>query len=253
MDLVRKLSDWRRTRLAPPFTAWTWGGWLVGILVLGLLGWRYGPALWTLLSDEAALEHFVTGLGWFGPLALIVFNALQIVVAPIPGYVVQAAAGYLYGPFWGGVWGALGLLTGASLAMWLSRRYGRQWVEQLAGRERLARWESVTHSDSTWLWFVLLTAPTGDLPYFLAGLARVSYAKVILLTLAIRMPATFVVAAIGAGAVGLEWWQLVLIFALLAGLLALFVRYQEPFLHWVDRTVQRRLAGQRAGSIKRDS
>lgn len=253
MDLVRKLSDWRRTRFGLSFPIWAWGGWLAGILVLGLLGWRYGPALWALLSDEAALEHFVTGLGWFGPLALIAFNALQIVVAPIPGYVVQAAAGYLYGPFWGGVWGALGLLTGASLAMWLSRRYGRRWVEQLAGAERLARWESVTHSDSTWLWFVLLMAPTGDLPYFLAGLAQVSYHKVILLTLAIRVPATFVVAAIGAGVVGLLWWQLVLIFALLAALLALFVRYQEPFLHWVDRTVQQHLSGQRAGGIKRDS
>jgi uncharacterized membrane protein YdjX (TVP38/TMEM64 family) len=253
MDLVRKLSDWRRTRLASSPRSGVWVWWLMSLGGLSALVWRFGPAVWTLLSNEEALERFVVGLGWFGPLALILFNALQIVVAPIPGYVVQAAAGYLYGPFWGGLWGALGLLSGATLAMWLSRRYGRHLVEQLAGAERLARWESVTHSDSTWLWFVLLTAPTGDLPYFLAGLAQVSYRKVILLTLAIRVPATFVVAAIGAGAVGLLWWQLVLIFALLAGLLALFVRYQEPFLRWVDRTVQQHLSGQGAGGIKRDS
>jgi uncharacterized membrane protein YdjX (TVP38/TMEM64 family) len=253
MDLVRKLSDWRRNRFFPLAAMGVWAWWVVGALALGVLAWRYGPALWTLLSNEDALGHFVAGLGWFGPLALILFNALQIVVAPIPGYVVQAAAGYLYGPVWGGVWGALGLLSGATLAMWLSRRYGRRWVEQLAGAERLTRWESVTHSDSTWLWFVLLTAPTGDLPYFLAGLAQVSYAKVILLTLAIRVPATFVVAAIGAGAVGLLWWQLILIFALLAGFLALFLRYQEPFLRWIDRLVQQHLSGQRVGGIKRDT
>ena len=34
-------------------------------------------------------------------------NAVQIVIAPIPGYVLQVAAGFLFGPFWGGVWGIL--------------------------------------------------------------------------------------------------------------------------------------------------
>lgn len=237
------LSDWRRSWPPAVSKAWRLGWWFVGLLGFGIVLWRYGPVVWALLRDEQALQQFVVGLGWFGPLALVVFNALQIVVAPIPGYVVQAAAGYLYGPFWGGVWGAVGLLSGATLAMWLARRYGRGWVEQLMGAERLARWERITHSDSAWFWFVLLTAPTGDLPYFLAGLAQVRYLKVVLLTLAIRVPATFVVAAVGAGAVGLVWWQLLLIFALLAALLALFLRFQEPFMHWIDQAVQQRLSG----------
>lgn len=243
MNLVRKLSDWwaRAWGVKPRLLLAIW--WLLVATAGSVFIWRFGPGVWALFQDEEGFEAFVAGLGWLGPPALVTFNALQIVVAPIPGYVVQAAAGYLYGPFWGGVWGSLGLVSGASLAMWLSRRYGRALVARMIGGERLARWEEATHSESTMLWFVLIFAPTGDLPYFLAGLSRVSFAKVLLLTLAIRVPATFVVAAIGAGAVGLSWWQLSLLILLLACGFGLVMRNQAALLRWVDRTVQQRVSG----------
>jgi uncharacterized membrane protein YdjX (TVP38/TMEM64 family) len=176
-----------------------------------------------------------------GPIALIVLNAIQIVVAPIPGYVVQVAAGFLFGPFWGGVWASLGLLLGASAAFWLARLYGRPLVGRLVGDERLAQWEHIGHSDSTLLWFVLLLSPIGDLPYFLAGLAHVSFAKIFTITLIVRVPSTFVVAAAGAGVMLLTWWQLILLMVVLLLLLLLFLRYQERIIRWSDRHVQRRV------------
>lgn len=61
------------------------------------------------------------------------------------------------------------------LAMGLARTFGRPVVERFVGIERLEHWENATYSTSTFVWFILLAAPTGDLPYFLAGLAHVSY------------------------------------------------------------------------------
>lgn len=202
------------------------------------MGWQLGPPLWQLLRDKQTLAAFVQALGWFGPVALIFFNALQIVVAPIPGYVLQAVAGYLFGPWWGGLWGALGALAGTTAAMWLARTFGRRFVEQWVGGERVARWEKASHSADTWFWFLLLLAPTGDLPYFLAGLAGVSYTKILLLTLAIRIPSIFVVAAVGAGAVSLPWWQMAAILGLFGALLAFGLHHQERLAHWFDRRVQ---------------
>jgi uncharacterized membrane protein YdjX (TVP38/TMEM64 family) len=180
-------------------------------------------------------------LGWLGPLALIAINALQIVAAPIPGYVVQAAAGFLFGPFWGGVWGSIGLLTGGMLAMGLTRLYGRPLAERLVGRERLAGWEEATYSDSTLVWGLILLAPVGDVPYFLAGLARVGFLKILVLSLITRVPTVFVVAAAAAGAVILSWWQ---VFLILAGMLLAFwalTRNRERLATWIDRQVRRRL------------
>jgi uncharacterized membrane protein YdjX (TVP38/TMEM64 family) len=212
---------------------------IAAVIALALL-WL-GPQAWQLLQDQEALAAWVAKLGWWGPVALVALNAIQIVVAPIPGYVVQIAAGFLFGPLWGGVWSSLGLLAGATISFWLARFYGRPLVGRLVGDDRLARWEQVTHSTNTLVWFVLLLGPVGDLPYFLAGLARVSFWKIFIITLAVRVPSTFVVAAAGAGVMLLNWWQIALLMALLLGLLLLFFRYQDRMLQWSDRTIQRHI------------
>jgi len=198
--------------------------------------------VWSLLQDEQALEAAINDLGWLGPAGLIAFNILQIVVAPIPGYVVQIASGYLFGPFWGGVWASIGLLIGAMLSMWLARTFGRPLVERLVGAQRLDKWEAATHSDSVIIWFILILSPTGDLPYFLAGLSSVRFRTIFLLSLAIRVPTTFVVTSAGAGVMLLNWWQLATALTALLVLLFAFMRYQETIVSRIDQYVQRRIS-----------
>jgi uncharacterized membrane protein YdjX (TVP38/TMEM64 family) len=99
----------------------------------------------------------------------------------------------------------------------------------------------VIHSDSSLVWFVLLLTPTGDLPYFLAGLSHVSFRKIALLTLVIRAPSAFVVAAAAGGALQLPPLFLFILFGGLGLLLLLFMRYQEQIQQWIDLRVSRRV------------
>lgn len=233
-----------------PYHRWLIGLLLVTLLLLGVWlalsfnqGWP-GPALqefWRAVNDQQQLQAFVERLGWTGPLVLILLNALQIIVAPIPGYIIQAAAGFLYGPLWGGIWASIGLFVGSITAMKLARVYGRPLVEKLVGAGRLTQWEQVTHSDNPLLWTVLLLGPTGDLPFHLAGLSRVSFLTVVLITACIRMPSVFVAAAVGAGAVSLSWWQFTLLVVVLGVLIIGFLRYQQPLTAWFEQQVQQRL------------
>ncbi len=223
--------------------------WLAGLflLVLLLLVWWLAPdieglqALWRSINDQAQLQAFVDRLGWMGPMFVILLNALQIVVAPVPGYIIQLASGFLYGTFWGGLWGATGLFLGAMTAMKLARLYGRPLVQKLVGAGRLAKWEQVTHSENPLLWCVLLVGPTGDLPYHLAGLSRVSFLLIAVITLCVRVPSAFVAAAVGAGTVTLSWWQFALFLAILGLLSFIFLRYQTQLTGWFDQQVQQRL------------
>ena len=209
------------------------------VVVVGMLAWRYGAQMVALARDEVALEAFVAGLGWRGPLFLVTLNAIQIVVAPIPGYAAQLAAGYLFGPLWGGLWGSVGLLVGSMLAMLLTRIFGRPLAEFMVGGARLARWEQTTHSDNPFLWAIVLFAPTGDLPFFMAGLAKVSFLKIALLTVITRVPTTFLVAGMGAGVTVISWWQFGVLFVLFMAVLLLFHRYHDPLQAWFDRQTQR--------------
>ncbi|WP_423224301.1 TVP38/TMEM64 family protein [Candidatus Amarolinea aalborgensis] len=212
------------------------------LLSLVTLGAIYGPALVDLVSDRARVEAWLRALGPWAPLALIALNTIQIVFAPIPGYFVQAAAGYLFGVLAGGIYGAIGMLLGGALAMNLARWYGRPLVARLAGSERLQRWEGVIHSDSIWPWFLLLLGPVGDVPYYIAGLTRVSIWKILVIALLVRGPSVFVAAAVGAGVINippvlwLAFGALLVIAALLAH------RYHDRFERWVDHTLLRRVA-----------
>ena len=236
--------------------------WLIGLVLITLLllvGWLAPGGqhlaaqlnqfwqgsevqqLWQTINDQQQLQAFVDQLGWVGPIALILLNALQIIVAPVPGYIIQAAAGFLYGPLWGGLWAAIGLFIGSLTAMKLARLYGRPLVQKLVGSGRLTKWEQVTHSDNPLLWTVLLLGPTGDLPFHLAGLSRVSFFTIALITFCIRMPSVFVAAAVGAGAVTLSWWQFSVVVVLLGVLIIVFLRYQQPLTLWFEQQVQQRL------------
>jgi uncharacterized membrane protein YdjX (TVP38/TMEM64 family) len=202
-------------------------------LLAAVTAWRYASTLRLLITDPSTLEAWTLRLGWFGPAALIGLNALQIVLAPIPGYVVQVAAGFLYGPLWGGIWGSIGLVLGATLAFWIARIFGRPLAEKLVGAGQLTKWESTTHSTSTIVWFFLLLGPTGDVPYFLAGLASVGYLKILLITIVLRVPAVFLAAAAGGRAI--PWWQLALIYGVLAAIAGIFLIYQDRLQIWMER------------------
>jgi uncharacterized membrane protein YdjX (TVP38/TMEM64 family) len=209
------------------------------VAVVGaLLLWQYGSQLQALINDRARFQAMMRELGWLGPLVLIAFNALQIVVAPVPGYVVQLVAGFLYGPWWGGLWSTIGLFIGSMTAMWLARTYGRPLVARVIGAQRLAHWEHVIHSDSIYIWFILLLGPTGDAPYYLAGLSRIRFVQVALITLLIRVPSVFVAAAVGAGAMTLTWWQLMLVLVAVGIGAFVLLRYKNLLKAWVNRLLQ---------------
>lgn len=209
---------------------------IVAPVLLGVALWLWGSDIYGFLTDEQSLEALVVQMGIWGPLALILFNVVQIVIAPIPGYVVQLAAGYLYGPLWGGIYAAIGVMAGAMMAMWLARTLGRPVARLLVGESRLARWESVTHSDSPWIWLLLNLGPVGDVPYTLAGLSRVPYRTIFIITLCIRVPSVFLSTAIGGGAVPLLW--LFVLVAVAGVVLLVGLRYKQPLSAWYARTLR---------------
>lgn len=207
--------------------------------VVAAIGIAWGRDIWLLLSNEEAVEALVARAGVWGPVILVILGALQVVVAPIPGYAVGLAAGYLYGPLWGGLYAAAGMLLGGMTAMWLGRTFGRPGVQWIVGAATLARWESVTHTSSPFVWFFLLLGPMGDVPFVLAGLSSVPYVLIFLLALLIRVPSIFLSTAIGSGLLSPVWMAVALALASLAVVIAW--RYRTPLKAWYERQLRARI------------
>lgn len=210
---------------------WFWdvlpfGGWLATLLQA--------------LGQAETLTRIVNWLGWAGPLGLILINAAQIVIAPLPNYAIFVVAGLLYGPFWGGVYGIAGMLLGGVCAMLLTRRFGRPLAERMVGAERLERWNRMQATQSIVSWSILFLAPVGDIPYFLAGLAQVSVGKVVAISAITRGPTIFLIAVASSGATEMTWSQLVLVILGLVIVFGLLAFYQDRVLAWFDRHVQPR-------------
>lgn len=195
--------------------------------------WVYRAPIAAVLRDPSQVQARVVALGAWGPVLLIGLIVIQIVIAPIPGYAIYVAAGWLYGTWWGGLWGSIGLLGGGMLAMWVGRRFGRTLVARLIGADTLTHYADMLHSDSRWLWFGLLVSPIGDVPFLLAGISTIRYRDIFGLTVITRTPIAFAAAAFGAGVMHLTWWQIAGIALLLLLPYWAATRYGDRMKQWV--------------------
>lgn len=241
MMQAKEYVKWFRHRLT-----WRWTLVVLFIVICGSILLML-PAVRQALSwvmawagDEAAIEAWVLWLGWLGPPMLILLHALQIVFAPLPAYALFGAAGFLYGPWWGGSYAMVGTLLGATAAMVLTRRFGRPLAVRMVGEARLDKWSQMTINQSWLTWGFLLLAPVGDLPYFLAGLSQISVWRILLLTLLIRVPTIFLIAAAASGTTSLTWQTVVPLMVVVVFGCGLLFRYQSAIQGWLDRMVYRR-------------
>ncbi len=116
---------------SPTSPAWAW--WRLALLVgflaaLRVLAWAFG------LGDQLeSLREWLTTLGPLGP---VVFLGLYIiaVVTALPGSVISAAAGLLFGSVLGVILVSLGATIGASLAFLISRYLARDAMVNWLGR-----------------------------------------------------------------------------------------------------------------------
>jgi uncharacterized membrane protein YdjX (TVP38/TMEM64 family) len=219
---------------------------VVVVLVAGLL-LRYARPVFDFVSNEQQLQAWLDRLGPLGPLAVIGLNALQVVVAFVPGYAMMIAAGYLYGFPLGAVYGAIGMALGGLIAISLARRYGRPLVVRMVGAGRLERWEEAAHINTLPVWFFLMLGPFGDVPYYIAGLTNIAIWKIVAIALLLRTPSVLVAAAVGAGLV--DWRSPWVIGGAAALMLlgAVALRYQARIEYLIDQVVLPRVmkAGER--------
>ncbi|GAB7008712.1 TVP38/TMEM64 family protein [Halorubrum trueperi] len=163
MKLFASASDRRRGILAALVVA-------VAFVGLTLLVREYAG----FITDAEALRAWLRQFGVLAPLVFIFIQALQVVVAPIPGQVVALVAGYLFGPLAGTVYSLTGVLIGSAVAFSLAKRYGRTFVEDVIHEDVIDRFDGFVDTVGIpgLFAFVVIPGLPDDAICFLSGLTK---------------------------------------------------------------------------------
>jgi len=163
MKLFASASDRRRGLLAAVAVA-------LAFVALYLFVREYA----SFITDAEALRLWLRQFGVLAPLVFVAIQALQVVVAPIPGQVVALVAGYLFGPFWGTVYSLTGVLIGSTIAFSLAKRYGRSFVEDVIHEDVVSRFDEFVDTVGVpgLFAFVIIPGLPDDAICFLSGLTK---------------------------------------------------------------------------------
>jgi uncharacterized membrane protein YdjX (TVP38/TMEM64 family) len=185
-------------------TAASWAKALAGVLILAagiaaiVYWWR---PMYVLVSEPERLKEWISRFGPLAPLVAIGLQALQVVVAPIPGEVINLADGYLFGVVLGTLYSMIGAGLGTIIAIGLARRFGRPWVVRIVPRAQLEKLDKAVQRAGPFALFLLFLAPfLPDTLCFLAGLTSISLPTLYLVTIVPRFPKVLAATLVGANA-----------------------------------------------------
>jgi len=151
------------------------------------------------LTDTEALRAYIRGYGVLAPVVLVVLQAVQVVAAPIPGQVLAVVAGYLFGAWLGTLYNMIGITIGSTIAFWLSRRYGRAYVENIVHERALEQFDAVSDDYGRPALFFIFLIPglPDDVICFVGGLTDIPLWQLVGIAIVGRAPAFFLVNVVG--------------------------------------------------------
>jgi len=164
----------------------------IALLTLaGLVAWSFltGGVVHTVLSRDLSpaekidqLKQFFAGLGPAAPLAYVAMVTGEVVLAPLPGAMLYAPGGIIFGGFWGGLLSLLGNVLGAGLACQIMRTFGRAYFERFLDRGSLRKYEARLVRSGVWIVFFLRVNPltSSDFVSYAAGATSMPLWKLML-------------------------------------------------------------------------
>lgn len=171
------------------------------------------------LSDAEQIRALVAENYFLGAVCLILICAVQVIVALVPGELVEIAAGYAFGAVWGTVICLVGIMLGSVAVILLVRRFGRKFVYAFYPKEKMDSLPILNNPkkrNTLVLILFLIPGTPKDMFTYAVGLTDMSILHYLLLTTFARLPSV-VSSTVGGNAVGdKDYLAAVVVFAVTA-------------------------------------
>lgn len=174
--------------------------WLIVTIIpiAGLLISIINPAIFQQSQD--GLKTWLLPWGIAAPIAFVILQALQVVIAPISHYSVGLLGGFLYGPWVGGLLNWIGRLIGHIVAFLLARFVGRSIADRFVSPATMAKYDKYVAGQSLILFFVyfLPLFPDDEVSY-LVGLSKMKFRVFLVANLLGHVGGSLSLAYLGSG------------------------------------------------------
>jgi len=189
-------------------------------------------------SSKKRLKRFLMSFGPYSAAVFTLLQALQVVVAPIPGELTGVVGGYLYGNAFGFLLSTLGLTLGSWVAFELASALGRPFVERLVKKEIIERFNFVTTSAGVTTCFLLFLLPGFPKDYlcYVLGLSRMKLGTFLIISTLGRVPGTYVLTLQGASIRSHEYSIAVIVAVICVVVIFFGYVYRDSLFNWIRGT-----------------
>lgn len=131
-----------------------------------------------------SLQQLFRQAGSWAPVAYVLFVTIEVIVAPIPGLLLYAPGGLIFGPWFGGLLALLGNVIGSGISCGLTRSLGSGWMQRLGSTNSIERLQLALERRGGSMIFLLRLNPltSTDLVSYAAGFTRIPVRHVMVAT-----------------------------------------------------------------------
>ena len=222
---------------------WKWF-WVILAGFIFLFIYQYNSQLWIkvvnlydILHDRHQLKVIIRSFGPYSPLAYILLQITQVIVAPIPGGAIEFLGGYLFGVKAGFFYSMIGLILGSWMAFSLARIFEKLAVEKFVSPQTIKRFDYLIGHEGLILSFLLFLIPgfPKDALCYLLGLTPMHLGIFLIISTIGRVPGTLMATLQGGKAFEHQYKSFLVLLGISALVILAFYIYHDEIHHWIKR------------------
>lgn len=157
--------------------------------------------LYKLIMDGPRLKLYLESFGYLSGVVFLIFQILQVLIFIIPGEIIQAAGGYVFGTLLGTLISLIGIGIGSFILFVISHKYGRNFVEKFVSKDLQSKLENILSTKRKKLIVFILYLIPGmpkDCLVMICALTNMNSKDFIIWSMIGRIPALFLSSYFGA-------------------------------------------------------
>jgi uncharacterized membrane protein YdjX (TVP38/TMEM64 family) len=227
---------------------WTKWKWVLLLFILAgvvfFITYQYNSQLWIqavkfydFLHDRHQLKGCISSFGAYSPLAYILLQIIQVVIAPIPGGAIEFLGGYLFGVKAGFVYSMIGLFLGSWTAFSLARIFEKIAVEKFVSEKTRKKFDYLVEHEGVILSFIFFLLPgfPKDALCYILGLTPMHLGIFLIISTLGRIPGTLIAILQGAKAFEHEYYTFGMLLGGSALVILVFFIYHEEIHNLIKK------------------